>query len=1556
MDNQNIHVKSNTTPENIEKHSQRFHLVLFSDTDEMHELWLPVIPEGFFRFSDSFEHRFLNIASVNGVWIAVCKKTAFFRNVPVGQNCEIPLVDNQLLEIDFEDRTYSLYTEIVSEKQMVYHNYPIYSDVEISIGRQMGNDIRYDNPYVSRKHAILQRSAGKWSIQDFGSIYGVYVNGTKKDNSILKTGDVICIMGLRIIIGPNFLSIRDGSGTIAVNRRILQDALPAHGGYSHYYGQDNLLPTEGFFNRLPRKRIEMKQTTITVEGPPMSLDQKQLPLMLRLGSSMVMGGTAAMAGNFMTLISGVMFPFLSSKFTDKQRQEYEQLRLTKYREYLTNKRTEIENACREEYLFLNKKYPPLCNVIDVAKKSSHLWERRPGDSDFLQVRLGTGTQRLTTAIEYPPRRFELETDKLEEEMYSLVETPYYVKNAPVILPMADTVVCGLLGRKKQIIEYIRQLVLQFSVFHSYDEVKTMFFVSKEDLAFLDEIRYLPHAWDDQRAMRFIATDEAEAYKLGEYIKDRISNEKEGEKELARILKKRPYYLIFALDKKLFDCHEVMKDILHSYESRGISIITAFDDLLKESQKIITLKSDQKCVCTTMSADGGDDVLFNMDSYDRKEFTEAMRILANTRLKTAAQEQELPKMITFLEMFKAGRIEQLNPIKRWQESNPVKSLAAPVGVGPDGSLFMLDLHEKRQGPHGLVAGMTGSGKSEFLITYILSMAINYHPDEVSFVLIDYKGGGLADAFQNPEKGIQLPHLVGTITNLDGPSIQRSLMSIESELVRRQQVFKEAKSLVNEGTMDIYDYQKLYREGKVSKPMPHLFIISDEFAELKQQQPEFMDKLISAARIGRSLGVHLILATQKPSGVVNDQIRSNTKFRVCLRVQERSDSMDMLKRPEAAELTDTGRFYLQVGYNEYFAMGQSAWCGAPYEQQDVVTVKRDDAVEFLDTAGQVIATGKPKTKKIDSGMKQIVAIVNYLSDLAKTHSIKTRALWEPELPEYLDLEEYQKKHTPPHSMAVCLGKIDDPENLSQVPMFMDFQSCGNLMIVGDSRSGKSTLIQNIIYSLVKQLSPEEFHFYLLAYSNRNQKILQSLPHCGAVLVDDDSNMLDDFFKLIDSITNERKQIFDELKVSDFEEARKLRKLALILVFIDNWAGLTATREGETHGYKLQNYLKNTAKYGIKYVISAAYSNEVSARIRQEMTEHICLHLKDRYDYSDLLGCKVTYQPLEKPGRGIVIVDGRPLEFQGLLLGGKRGQGNETDTLKHCISAYQRNSFQGQARRMAVIQEKIEFEIFAAQFTEGRLPLGYSLNPRKPIAFPFIQLSALSVYLGNPTGRIPVIQNILHGAVRENMELWICARDNGSISPEILEASFKSREYPLDEDSCNQLRLDLLDEITRRLEFTKDYQDWKAQTGPHGKDDVSLFYSFMGLHTTPLLIFFENFSKFCSYMDTTSESILIKLFGLTKRLNIYLVGMFEPEDIPKQSGKGLYSCFNPERNILLLGGQFHKQNLLDLPKDLTTEKQIPFNKGLMYYRSGIYPFLMPCGEIEEEVVNRDLGNIFM
>ena len=192
-----------------------------------------------------------------------------------------------------------------------------------------------------------------------------------------------------------------------------------------------------------------------------------------------------------------------------------------------------------------------------------------------------------------------------------------------------------------------------------------------------------------------------------------------------------------------------------------------------------------------------------------------------------------------------------------------------------------------------------------MSYILSAAVNFHPHEVGFVIIDFKGGGMANQFED------LPHLVGKITDIDDHGINRSLLSIRAELEKRKRLFAEFE--VNH----IDDYIAKFRFGDAKTALPHLILIVDEFAELKAEQPEFMKELISTARVGRSLGIHLILATQKPAGQVNEQIWSNSKFKLCLKVANKEDSNEVLRSPLAAEIREPGRAYLQVGNNEIFS---------------------------------------------------------------------------------------------------------------------------------------------------------------------------------------------------------------------------------------------------------------------------------------------------------------------------------------------------------------------------------------------------------------------------------------------------------------------------------------------------------------------------------------------------------------------------------------------------------------------------------------------------------------
>lgn len=1525
-------------------------VALMSSVGALQMISLPAYKEGRFYFDgESDLAKSLYIEPKNNMWCIFCSAETSFSQGGYSMGRTAILEDSGLLTFKYDGAQYVLYSEVERKNSNVFRAYYIEQQGEFLIGRSENCEICYANRLVSRVHASIYWSGNKWRIQDRNSLNHVYLNNQIVTDAELNIGDVIYIVGLRIAIGAGFIAINDADGRVSINTPRLRLIVSERDAF--FSTAPIVRDGSDSFKRKPRKRNRTEREALEFELPPMNPTGNNIPFLLRMSSPAIMGGRALASGNIAMALTSMVLPFITGGMSEKDRKEYAQKRELYYREYLKFKSSEIEQACFEESEELSHNFPSLQESVHFVENRDRMWERRKTDDDFLQLRLGNGSLPLSLERVYPKQRFEIDPDPLETAMYQLARKEVLIENAPITVPFMEDFVCGISGNKAKT-KLILNLIAQLCVSHSYEDVKIILLATHEDLEQLSFVRMLPHFWDDERSMRLIATTKPEAFQVGEFLKKQFDEDNPAEK-LSDRLKTRPMFLLIALDKGLFETMEVMRSFMTADKNRGVSVIAAYDGLPTECHRLIEVYDDESGISYDLRNPEQPDQHFALDAYYETEIHKAMKMMSGIKMKAQNEAFVLPKMVTFLEMFNAGKVEHLNPMSRWKDNNPVKSLAAPVGVGTDGELFYLDLHEKNQGPHGLVAGMTGSGKSEFIITYILSMAVNYSPDEVAFILIDYKGGGLTGAFDDPRRGVHLPHLVGTITNLDGAAVQRSLTSIQSELKRRQAVFNRAKSDLDEGTMDIYSYQKHFRNGRVAEPMPHLFIISDEFAELKSQRPEFMDGLISIARIGRSLGVHLILATQKPSGVVNDQIMSNTKFRVCLKVQSKADSMDMIKRQDAAELKDTGRFYLQVGFNEFFAMGQSAWCGADYQPTDHVVAEVDNAIQFVDYVGQTVLKVKPKVEKQKSDIKQIVAIVRYLSDLAKREGIKPKQLWLDPLPAVIDYKQLEQAHAtkvPPRQITALIGMADDPERQRQFPCELNLQQAKNILIVGQGASGKSTYLQTMLYSLSMRYAPEELQYYLIDFSGGMLSAFGSLPHCGASYNENDEASIKKLLAMIKEIIAERKKLFAQQDVSNYDAYIQIAPLPLILVVIDNLSGIGAFKDGNNILMSFHEYLRESHGCGIKFVITCSHMNEVNLRSKQELATRVTLTLKDRYAYSDALNLKCDYTPPEKPGRGLFVFNGEPLEFHVAMYGASENVAQRVSMLKKELAEQANYGSGTKARRLPTIDPTETYEHFCFDIPHGRIPLGYSVKDVKKVSMPLAQLFTMSMYFGNSAGVKPVLDNILYAAKRDRMDCIVVKRSSSSL--------FEGRTASMDvrylqsnkQDSVALWRL-LTEEIEHRKRYRNEYCA-RFGLSPQSAESMKKAAYYIRENTRPLLILFESIADFCREADETCSKIFPAILSGGFGYNFYFACCTYHDDPDRLAVDMLFKHFLRDGFFLFMGGRFQNQKLDTLPSEYRRETDVrkDYTIGILKYNGGYHAIKMPCGDIQSVALEPD------
>jgi DNA segregation ATPase FtsK/SpoIIIE-like protein len=637
--------------------------------------------------------------------------------------------------------------------------------------------------------------------------------------------------------------------------------------------------------------------------------------------------------------------------------------------------------------------------------------------------------------------------------------------------------------------------------------------------------------------------------------------------------------------------------------------------------------------------------------------------------------DIPRAVGLLSLYDDARdLSALEVPERWRESKNAKRAEwpkIPLGMLAGQEPRYLHFFADADGVHGMVAGSTGSGKSELLMTIILSLAVKYDPAIVNFVLIDFKGGAAFDPFRD------LPHVVDIVTNLRGNAVARMFAAINAELNRRQQVNQD------NGTKDIVRYRRNNLHNTRNDNYPHLFIIVDEFAEMIANNPEYKAQLDSITRLGRALGVSLILAAQRPTGVT-DQMRANIKFRISLRVETREESSELLRLPDAAYLPSIpGRGYLQVGSSS-LELVQVGYTGEAYNRADYDPFER--------YSNRPLIWESDLGKEEDEPMYDVmVRRMRQLSDRNYGDAPRWRKPWPNPLPTYIALdrpdgieveyfveedEDWLRADLSPEepfvlapaiprwmsgvqtgwkpvdwetrAMRAVVGLIDNPSMAKLHTLMVDF-TAGHFAIFGASGWGKSIFVRSVVTSLISTHAPDDLHLYFLDFGSRALGIFEEAPHTGAFIISHEKERIERLMRMLESIVDTRKELLAKANVANIYEynqqaGRRRRgdmptKLPAILVAIDNFAEFRASYEN------LFDILISLAREGLANGLHFIFTGEQSSalgKLFNLVTEKISLKLADDTEYSTIVGRGAL--PVEEiAGRGLRRVDRSPLELQ-------------------------------------------------------------------------------------------------------------------------------------------------------------------------------------------------------------------------------------------------------------------------------------------------------------------------
>lgn len=1099
---------------------------------------------------------------------------------------------------------------------------PITPAAQLRLGRRPDADLVLTDPEVSREHALVTTSGtGQMRISDHGSRNGVRRRGWLMDGDAELEIDEV---------------VRLGETVVGVRERIVADADVTGGA-------DGWLR----FNRPPRIVSPRPPTELVIPVPPTEPRGFRFPWVTVL-IPLLLGGVLYLIfprmGYFLIFMVFSPLMVVANLIGDRRSGRKEYLRHKKVHD---TKQAEFQAAlaatATSQERIARAAHPDPSAVVTIAcGPSARLWERRRRDQDFLMLRVGLVDQPAVVSMRPDP--------KGPPGGYAGVPTdppaPPMTYDIPITVELTDVGVLGIASTDRAaLLASARAVVAQAAVLHSPSDLGLVVISGLDGALDWEWASWLPHtrsAPETGDCARTIAVNgeqaETRLAELRALVQARTA-------ERGRTLRAEPSgdAKLVVLDgaRRLRDLPG-LGELLATGPQVGVYALcldteaTALPDECMATL-VITSPSGTRATLHRRGFRPAPDVLIDGLSHDAA--TTLARALAPMRiLGTTGGEATLPGSVRFSEL--AGLPLSGDPrrdaelvARRWATSRNGRCTAALLGTGPAGPV-VVDL--RRDGPHALVAGTSGAGKSELLQTLVASLALANSPDALTFVLVDYKGGSAFAACAD------LPHCVGLVTDLDGHLVARALESLSAELRRRELLLAQAEA------KDIEDYW-----ARTDDRLPRLLIVVDEFASLVEEVPEFVPGVVGIGMRGRSLGVHVVLATQRPGGVVNADLRANLNLRICLRVTAETESQDVLDAPDAARIPPRlpGRAFVRTGHSELTCM-QSARIGWPRRLESAAGRPAEPVIvtrrEMTDLGRRLPSTAAITDDVDADGCTDLSVLVAAARVAARRAGVERPPRpWLPPLPEIVTVAELPR-WSPTSPVSAPLGLADLPDAQSQDAFTVDLEITGPIAVAGSVRTGRSTALRTLAAGLATGASPADVHLYAVDCGNRALSVLSALPHVGAVVDGDDPVRLARLLDWLDADVRRRQRLLAtgghgslaEQRAAAAEAADRLPYLVLLVDRLESFVGRYADLDGGRLLDVFEGLLRRGPAVGLLAVLATDRTG-FTHRIASAVEHRFVLRQADDADAA-AFGVSPRQLPGTMPaGRGIWVATGQEIQ---------------------------------------------------------------------------------------------------------------------------------------------------------------------------------------------------------------------------------------------------------------------------------------------------------------------------